>query len=173
MGKQKAFDLTTHVRDTRTGTVIREQTYRAFMSKEFGTIYERPVGSGLCYFEDGTRAPTIAQVKKNIAQMDNAKPKPLTTADIDTIKQDFADEYKAQAEAEIKAKAEEEFNARLDELVAVRLTTALEQLGITGEKAEALEQTVIGQPVVTVDEPVLEATQAVAGGEKPDWVKGD
>ncbi|MHA2380602.1 MAG: hypothetical protein ACXADS_15100 [Candidatus Thorarchaeota archaeon] len=169
-GRRKSFDLTTHVRDTRTGEVIREQAYRAFVSKEFGTLYERPVGSGICYTEDGERAPTIAQVKKNIELMKANEPKVLTTADIDTIKNDFANEYKAQAEAEIKAKAEEEFNARLDDLVAERMTAVLDKLGIGGEQAEAVKEEVSAAPIVATQEPTDQ--QAVVE-EKPDWLKGE
>ena len=170
MGKPKSFDLTTHVRDTRTGEVIRENTYRAFCSKEFGTIYERPVGSGICYLENGERAPTIAQVKKNIEQMKKREPKVLTTADIQAIKDAYADEYKTQAEAEIKAKAEEEFNARLDDLVAERMTSVLEKLGIGGAQAEAVKTEVSAQPIVTVQEPTDQEPVAEA---KPEWLKGE
>jgi hypothetical protein len=158
MGKQKAFDLTTHKRDLRTGEVIEVVPYRLFDSKLHGEIFERPVGSGICYFRDGSRAPTIAEVKKANEALEAAKPKPLTTADISQLKEDFKNEYRDEVEKDIKAKAEEEYNARLDDLVAARVTQVMENLGVTGEQAQAIKDQVA--PVVSVTEP-----------EKPAWIK--
>jgi hypothetical protein len=165
MGKQKSFDLTTHVRDTRTGEVIKEQTYRRFCSKDFGTIYERPKGSGLCWHEDGTRAPTIAQVKKANEEKAKAKPKVLTTADIDALKNDFKSEMRSEIEAEVAAKKEAEMMERMDDLMAERLGQAMEKLGIGTEQMAAIAEEVNAKATVTVDEPIVEEP-----AEQPEWL---
>ena len=51
---KEGFDLRTHIRDPKTGRVIGSQPYRLRVSREGGRQFERPVGSGVWYFEDGS-----------------------------------------------------------------------------------------------------------------------
>ena len=45
----KPFDLRTHIRDAKTGRVVKVQPYRRFTSRD-GDIYER---DGVKYYENG------------------------------------------------------------------------------------------------------------------------
>lgn len=47
-----AFDFRTHIRDQKTGQVIKDNTYRR-VQDERGTRYERPIDSGIWYDETG------------------------------------------------------------------------------------------------------------------------
>jgi len=140
---QTAFDLRTHIRDTKTGHVIKTQPYRLIHSKNHGEIYERPVGSNICWFPDGRRAPTLEQVAKINADAEKAKPRVLTTADLEMIKEDALKEGFEKLEKQVKAKAEAEFQARVDTLVADRLTAVLPKLGITGDNAKKVTKAVV------------------------------
>lgn len=55
------FDLSTHIRDGKTGAVVRTQPYRLVIDGG-NRKFERPVGSGMWYDEGGTliESPTKA-----------------------------------------------------------------------------------------------------------------
>ena len=52
------FDLKTVIRDSKTGSVVSRQPYRLHV-KSGTKYYERPVGSGNLWFEDGSHAGQI------------------------------------------------------------------------------------------------------------------
>jgi hypothetical protein len=150
----------------KTGTVIRKQNYRLFTSKLHGDIFERPVGSGLCFFRDGSRAPTIAEVKEANTKAAKLIPQPLTTADIAAIKEDFKSEYALSIEKEVRAKAEAEFTGRINDLVAERMTTVLAKLNIGGAQAAAIKNQAVGTVSVSEPKPVVAAkVEQVNSGE--------
>jgi len=164
MSKTQDFDLTTHIRDVRTGVITRTQPYRVFVSKLHGEIFERPVGSGLCWFRDGSRAPTIAEVKDANAKAASLTPKPLTTADIATIKEDFRGEYAASVEKEIRAKAQAEFDSRLNDLVADRVSLIMSKMNISGEQAAQIKAQASAK--VGVNEPAAKPLAKAGGNNK-------
>ncbi len=49
------FDYRTHIKDAKTGQLIRLQNY-ARHSKNGEVLLERPIGSGNCFFENGEPA---------------------------------------------------------------------------------------------------------------------
>ena len=59
-GKKK-FDIRTHIRDPKTGTIIKHQPYRRICSREHGVQYER---DGVRYFENGNYVNPDAAKKK-------------------------------------------------------------------------------------------------------------
>ena len=49
---KKHFDLRTHLRDPKTGQVVKHQPYRMLVDKETGVVFER---AGIKYFPNGVR----------------------------------------------------------------------------------------------------------------------
>jgi hypothetical protein len=45
----KSFDFRTHLKDPKTGDLIKEQNYVMIVNKTEGTLYERPIGTGNFY----------------------------------------------------------------------------------------------------------------------------
>jgi hypothetical protein len=48
-GTAEGFDLRTEVREARTNAVLKRQDYRMKISKDEGTLFERPINSGKWY----------------------------------------------------------------------------------------------------------------------------
>lgn len=55
MAEQKAFDTTVHIRDVKSGKLLKTQSYRLRVVNGVRQ-YERPVGSGNLWFENGEPA---------------------------------------------------------------------------------------------------------------------
>jgi len=151
MGKSQTFDLTTHHRDMKTGLISHTNAYRLVASKIFGDIYERPIGSGLCYFADGTKAPTSAEIQKLSDEAAKKTPRKLTMADLDEIRKGAREDAKEEIEDTLRAKLELEWQGRINDVVAARLSEVLPKLNITGENAEKVTEAVL--PNVSISEP--------------------
>jgi hypothetical protein len=67
----QGFDLRTHIRDPKTGQVIKKQPYKLYIGKfdgsNVGKFYERPVGSGNLFYENGAVAGRMVDGKVNHA----------------------------------------------------------------------------------------------------------
>lgn len=94
---QKPFSVTTHVRDSKSGRVIRENHYSLLVSAKPGGgtewTFERPVGSGIYYYrngvmaaeksKEGLEAAARAEADKNLTEFEKAKKKhDLATAEL-------------------------------------------------------------------------------------------
>lgn len=45
----ETFDLRVHIKDPKTGELVKLQNYKMICSKTDGTLFERPIGSGHMY----------------------------------------------------------------------------------------------------------------------------
>jgi len=70
MSNNTNFDLRSHIRDPKSGKILEEQHYAAHVSSE-GTVYERPIGSGMMYLLSGE--PTAETLKKISREEANQK----------------------------------------------------------------------------------------------------
>lgn len=54
-----SFDLRTVIKDGKTGAVVKHQPYLAKLEKNKGTLYERPIGSGQWFDEQGNSVKVV------------------------------------------------------------------------------------------------------------------
>lgn len=58
----EGFDLRVHIRDSKTGKIVRENPYSLSISKEHGVIYTR---DGVQFNPDGTRKKALVAPAPN------------------------------------------------------------------------------------------------------------
>lgn len=96
---KKKFDLRTHVRDSK-GRVVKKQPYR--LKIEAGRrLFERPVGSGMWYYENGEMTPDTKKKSKQAAEAEVKAP------EFDTAEEKAAKKEKPAPSFNLDVKAAE------------------------------------------------------------------
>lgn len=73
----ESFDLKTHIRNPKTGQLLKVQPYRLHCIGE-KKLYERPVGSGNVFYENGEKAGRVVKGKHEESEAHIAYAAPLT-----------------------------------------------------------------------------------------------
>jgi hypothetical protein len=87
-----SFDLRTVIRDGRTGATVKSQPYLAKLEKGKGTIFERPIGSGQYFDEQGNTVnaagkPQVETVEVKAAEVVETKTESKLTISTAEIKE--------------------------------------------------------------------------------------
>jgi len=88
------FDYKVHVRDAKTGKVVKTNSYRKYVSDK-GTVLERPPGSGYFYFPSGVACTDPNFYPKAYQEKIRAEKE---------AQEKFAATEKAQAKVEVDAR---------------------------------------------------------------------
>ncbi len=115
------FDKTVHVRDRKTGNIKYVNAYRKYDRGKEGAVYERPPGSGKCFYADGS---PVGETPSFVIAA-NAKIPESNVRKVNV--KDFEAEIRAKVADEMKEKIISNQNAQAAEtLVSPEAKVALE-----------------------------------------------
>lgn len=118
------FDKTVHVRDRKTGNIKYTQPYRVYDRKN-GKIYERPPGSGHCFYADGS---PVGETPSFVIAANAKIPEPEVRK---VNVKEFEAEIRAKVADEMKEKIISNQNAQAAEtLVSPEAKTTLESKSV-------------------------------------------